>query len=321
MTKQNNKMIPLFLIVALLLSVLVGCSGNDTAADDGINIRNMLTSLMVTEADLDLVDKYESVADIKDGTVDADLVGLWVSADESMKYTFLEDGVQNVETELYGSSTGIKYTCLPIGDYKILCEDLTVMSYTDDSEEATEMQELGYTAYSIQNDVLYMVTVESMDEEYTSNAASLIILYKVDENGDFSAAVANNPISMSSFYGEWTSEEGPSCKIDKKGITISDDSVNYGNQPLPISIKGNDKLVIEAGDKTTEYGFNIADIRTYTVEDEKKTLDSETFDLLLTYSGQDEEDKPNLVDIMTDWKTEYGYDSWYYATHLSSPVK
>ena len=33
----------------------------------------------------------------------------------------------------------------------------------------------------------------------------------------------------------------------------------------------------------------------------------------ISFTGADENDKPNLLPVLEDYKTEYGYDSWYYS--------
>ena len=33
----------------------------------------------------------------------------------------------------------------------------------------------------------------------------------------------------------------------------------------------------------------------------------------VSYTGADENDKPNLLPVLTDYKTEFEYDSWYYS--------
>ena len=33
----------------------------------------------------------------------------------------------------------------------------------------------------------------------------------------------------------------------------------------------------------------------------------------LYYTGADEDDLPNLLHLMDDWKTDYAWDTWYYT--------
>ena len=46
---------------------------------------------------------------------------------------------------------------------------------------------------------------------------------------------------------------------------------------------------------------------------EDRTQFTESTMMGVSYTGADENDKPNLLPVLSDYKTEFGYDSWYYS--------
>lgn len=318
--KNLTKRVIASLVSVLMLTALVSCGNTKTeetssAASDAkssvdvsvnaVNIREKLSAMIVSDKELDLVGKYNSIADIKDGENDSALIGNWSSSDGSIKCTFDENGVMKMESTMLDSASDVKYTCLTLGDRHIICEDLPVET-NDDSDDTAESTEVSYVSYVVENDALYLLDIESTtDEGTTSYISSLITLYHADDNGSIDDAIAKNPIDLNSLYGSWTSDNGD-VTIDENGLTLDKDTYK-------LSFDEKNQLVAEKDGNSTVYQMTLGYSKNYK-NAEKTEVEDEKYALSLTYTGADENDKPNLVNVMTDWKTEYGWESWYYNT-------
>ena len=310
---MNRKTIATLLAAIMLMSILAACGGNSKPSETGVNIKDQLSSMIASDKELGLAGKYGSVADITDGKIDEALIGKWVTLDGDTSYTFSSDGMLKAESKQYDSVTEVKYTCINLEGKDILCEDLIMNSYPEDGGEPVESLVLSYDVYSVKDDTLYMTSVESTDDDvYGSYSASLVTMYKADDSGSGAEAYKKNPVSLASFYGDWDSE-GTSVKIDKKGLTV-----NGTTYAMSFNDKGN--LVIEKDGKSTEYGYAMVYNKIYGMEDRTEP-EAKEIALSFSYTGKDENDVPNLVDIMDNWKKEYDWSEWYYTGSLKTSVK
>lgn len=323
--KHIKKAFILLLSLALVMA-MAGCGGSSEAKDSegaeesaeeavetgGINLKEMLTALYASEDGLGLAGKYTSISDIPDAKIDPELVGTWKKADESLTYTYNEDGTATASMEPYGDSE-TTFTCFACGDYNIIAEDVEMVEYLDGEEKTS--QGVSYSSYKIENDVLYYMVVESPDEYSTQNITQVVALYKADEEGDILASVTASPVSLESFYGEWTyGDEGDGTfTIDENGFTLD------GGETLPIACNQLGHLVIGDAGSFSEYSAALALERLYDNTDGKK-LEGENFLLSVNYTGEDENDRPNLADAMTDWHAEYGYEQFYFSMNAKTPV-
>ena len=71
------------------------------------------------------------------------------------------------------------------------------------------------------------------------------------------------------------------------------------------------RLVVASGDASTEYPVNLVLRKDY--ENNDKANATETISMGISYTGADENDKPNLLSVLDDWKTDYQWDDWYYT--------
>ena len=193
------------LFAALCLVLLLSCVGC-SAKKPGVDLREKLDALTVSDEDLGIKDQFSALSDITGGSIDDALVGRWVSADGRTSYTYAADGTQKIESEDYGDFD-VKYTCITCGDYRILCEEVPMTS-SDAEGNATESTALSYTAYEIENDVLYMAMVEEHDPMYTTNQTALVSMFKADGSGSAARSMAKNPIDLSCLNGTWVTEKG-----------------------------------------------------------------------------------------------------------------
>ena len=316
MKRNNKRWFSLFLTAGLLTASLAGCGGQASKPDaessaeteaaeadaaSGTDITKILTALKTTEKDLDIEGKYTVLSDIADGQTDPDLVGTWITADGSTSYIYNEDGTASAASE-YGESGPIPYTCLSIGDYKVVCEEMPSYSYTDDGE-AEETTALSYSTYLVQNDALYMVSVEAVNEDANSYVASLLQFYKADESGSAEASIAENPVSLAALNGKWVSDKG--------AFTIEGDSLTIdGADALPVTFNARNELCVGPEDTQNAYNYAIGVMKYY---GEDGAADTESIVLSLSYEGADEADRPNLADLMEDWHADYGYDQYRFA--------
>ena len=210
------------LFAALCLVLLLSCVGC-SAKKPGVDLRVKLDALTVSDEDLGIKDQFSALSDITGGSIDDALVGRWVSADGRTSYTYAADGTQKIESEDYGNFD-VKYTCITCGDYKILCEEVPMTS-SDAEGNATESTALSYTAYEIENDVLYMAMVEEHDPMYTTNQTALVSMFKADGSGSAARSMAKNPIDLSCLNGTWVTEKGSfteaaeACYISQSAIS------------------------------------------------------------------------------------------------------
>ena len=300
MTIKALKRVACAIICILVAAGFAGCGAKETGSA-AINIAEKLNSLMVSDKTLGIDGKYTKLSDIEGGSVDQDLVGTWLTADGDMCYTITEDGVEKITSDTFGDSE-IPFTCVSIGTYKILCEEMELSPEFYDGAKEGDTQ-ISYTAYSVENDAMYRVIVEEVNDDYSSTYSSLVTLYRADESGSAAAAIAKNPIDLQSLNGTWTSEKG--------SITIKDGTLSLGADSFRISFDEKNDLVVEKDGVSTVYNMGISSMKEYDYED--RTQFTETTAIGLNYTGADENDKPNLLSVLDDYKTEYGYESWYYS--------
>ena len=278
------------LSIALCVLMAVSFFGCGMSVGKEVNLRDKLASLMTTDEAIGVKGKYEKFEDIKDGSVDKDLVGTWKTADGQTTYVYNEDGTAKASMEGYGESE-ITFTCITSGDYKIICEG-TEMESTDVDGNTTKTPVISYSTYNVDNNVLYMTNVEeTTDENIDSSQYALVMLYRADENGSTEAAMAKNSIALDSFAGTWSGDTGE--------LTIADGTLKVGETSYDISMDENGKLVVADGDNSSAYSVTISVRKQYDSED--KTKSTETTAIGLYFTGADENDKPNLVDVLDDW--------------------
>ncbi|MBR0412757.1 MAG: hypothetical protein IJI47_04240 [Eubacterium sp.] len=288
--------------VCILLCLLITVSFFGCGKGKEINLRDKLASLSATDEALGLKGKYEKFADIKDGSVDSDLVGTWVTLDGDMTYVYSEDGTSKVESKLYGNSES-KFVCLNINEYKVVCEEVQMQSEDADGK-STESTVISYLTYNVDNDALYITPVEdTTDENINSSNNTLVVLYRADESGNADKSIAKNKIALDSYAGTWTSDKGK--------ITIADGKLTVGKDEYSISIDDKNRLVVEKDGKSTAYTTAVGVMKEYESDDRSKV--TETNALSISYTGADKDDKPNLISVLEDWKTEYQWDSYYYS--------
>ncbi len=289
----------LCLVLCLLMAVsLFGC-GQSAAKE--INLRDKLASLVTTDEGIGLKGKYSALEDVAGGAVDKDLVGTWKTADGETAYTYNEDGT-TIASSSYGDVES-RFTCITVDAYRIICEEATMTS--EDAEgNVTEETVLSYSTYEVDNDALFMTVVEDTTDEFAdSSYTALVAMYRADETGSTEASMAKNKIDVDTFAGAWASEKGE--------FTIADGKLTLGEEVFDISVNEKGKLVAAAGDASTEYSFNLVLRKQY--EDEDKTNATETTAMGVYYTGADENDKPNLLSVLDDWKADYQWDEYYYT--------
>ena len=277
------------LSITLCLLMAVSFFGCGMSVGKEVNLRDKLASLMVTDDALGVKGKYSKLSDITDGSIDKDLIGTWKTADGETSYVYNEDGTAKAVSE-YGE-TEAKFTCLTLGEYKVVCEESEMESMDVDGKTTTSTV-ISYSTYNIDNDALYFTNVEdTTDENVDSSQYALITMYRADESGNVDASVAKNKITLDSFTGTWTSEKGE--------ITIADGTLKLGEDVYDISMSDKGKLVVDKDGTFTEYSVNISVRKQY--ESEDKTQATETTALGLYFQGADENDKPNLESVLDDW--------------------
>ena len=156
----------------------------------------------------------------------------------------------------------------------------------------------------MENDALYQVIVEEVNEDYTSSYSSLVTLYRADETGSAAASIAKNPIDLKALNGTWKSDE-------KGGFTLEDGVLTLGADNYNVSFDEKNQLVVEKDGQSTAYHMAVSLMKEYDYEDRTQFTTSTMMGV--NYTGADENDKPNLLPLLTDYKSEYDYDSWYYS--------
>ena len=290
-------------IVCLALCILMAVSlfGCGKSSAKEIYLRDKLTSLMTTDEGIGLKGKYAALEDIADGTVDRDLVGTWKTADGKTAYVYNEDGTSKA-TSTCGDSES-RFTCITVDAYKVICEEATMTSEDADGN-VTESTVLSYSTYEVDNDALFMTVVEdTTDENADSSYTVLVVMYRADDTGSTEASMAKNKIAIDTFAGTWASEKGE--------FTIADGKLTLGEDVYDISVNEQGRLVVASGDASTEYPVNLVLRKDY--ENNDKANATETISMGISYTGADENDKPNLLSVLDDWKTDYQWDDWYYT--------
>ena len=317
--RHQRKLAAIVLSSALMLA-MTACGGSSQTSGGGssagtaaeaVTLREKVDALYTTEEDLGLSGKYTSSAEIAEAAIDPELVGTWKTAGGSVSYTYREDGTATASTEGYGGSD-YTFTCLTSGNYKLIAEDLEMTEITDGVE--TTVPSVNYVSYQIADGALYFTIVDALDPNMNQSISQVIAAYKADEKGDISASIAKNPISPASYYGEWTygDMEDRKLTIDEKGFTAE------GMETLPVSVSESGKLVVGSGDGATEYSAGIAYEKLYDNTNGLQ-ITGENYALALSYTGKDENDRPNLADAMDDWHADYDYEEFYFTLNARRP--
>ena len=273
----------------------------ESSGGEAVNLKDKLDELFTSDEALGLKGKYNTFDEIKDGSLDENLYGTWYRNDGSVSYEFKEDGSQITKSE-YGDND-LKYTCIDIDGYKVICTETTLTSYDADGN-VTETPAIAYTTYSVDGNVLYIVNVEDNTEELINSSQNAIYaFYKADDNGDYSASISNSEISMDSFEGQWESDEG--------NIEIKDGTLIAGSDTYELSFDDNKDFVVTKDGESTTYSVVVSISQNYDTEDRSKVTKKYALDLF--YEGSDEKDKPNLIDYMQDWNADFGSDYFYYS--------
>ena len=278
----------LCIVLCLVMSLsLFGCG---MSFKKEVNLREKLDSLMATDEELGIKGKYEKFEDIKDGKVDKDLAGTWKTADGKTTYVYNDDGTAKVTMEDYGDNE-TTFTCITSGDYKVLCEGAEMES-TDVDGNTTKTPVVTYYTYEADKDVLYMSVVEdTTDENMDSAQYVLVMLYRADEDGSIEKAMSKNTVSLDSFTGKWKSETAE--------LTIADGTLKAGKKTYDISIDNNGQLIVEDGESKSAYSVTVSIRKQYDGEDKTKSTKITSFGMY--YSNENENEKPNLIDILEDW--------------------
>ena len=301
-TIKRLSMVLLPLIIILL--AFSGCKSDDYYyADGSVDISKMLLSMTAKSAkDLGLPEQPDSIEDVPGGNIDVALLGDWRSANLRWGYfqhfTFTSDGEFDMnQAGLPDVYFGGKFTCMIASGSKIIC-----CEYQErDSESYYE-----YLTYTVKNGALYMAPLEKSDNG-TEYSTRVLCLYKVDEDWDNSEAVANNPVSISSLYGEWELD-GVTVKIDSDGLKV-------GDSTFKVYLSNNAKLVVEKDGSSSEYLYYLYYSKTYT--DESRTeVTGENMSLQLYYLKDGENDEPNLLKEIPGWEYDWGI----YDITLSRPL-
>lgn len=302
MNRMLWKSVVCALLCAFVVASFAGCGAKGAGSSSGsVDVLGKLTSLAVSDEALGIAGKYSALSDIPDGAVDPALVGTWVTADGEMTYTFTEDGREKT-TSTFLEDSEVPFTCLTVGDCRILCEELAFSpEYTDGAKK--ESTKLIYKAYSAENDALYQVNVEETGEESDATQSSLVMLYRADGTGSAAASIAKNAISLQSLAGTWESEKG--------GFTIRDGKLKCSKGSFELRFDERNDLVAEKGGHATAYKMVLSVQKDPDAGDE--TQAAESVRMNLTYTGSNGLDKPNLLSVLDDWKKDYNWDSWYYT--------
>ena len=307
MKKHVKKAISLLLCV-LLVCAFAACGKKAKAP---VDLFAKIDSMKATQEALALPDVKTPLDTLEGGKVDPALVGTWKMASGiELTYTFAENGISTAEVGNNGVPTEVPFTCIVRNERNILCQEAPVMNYNEAGEATEGEKALTYTSYQVDGDVLYLLSVESHDEFSSSYYGSLQRLYRADENGSIDSAVAENPIDISSFYGEWTGEKG-GIVIDQNGLTLNGDVYT-------LSLNDKQQLVAEKDGVSTAYTFAAAESKD--AANEERTEWNESRTLVLVYEGADENDKPNLLACMTDWAAEFGGEDYRYDVSFTMPV-
>ena len=321
--KNYMKYLALALALIMAFACLAGCGGSQgeatpeggEGAEGGeVNLISELDSLVATDEELGLAGKYENFEDITDGEIDEALVGSWQSASGDMIYEYGEDGTAKANLVQYSITNEVPYTCVKAGDKNVIIEKVEYMDGSDTEDQYALMM----TSYKIDGDVLYMTTVEEMaDPNITSNYSSLVVLFRMDENGNVPEG-AGSVFTLDALNGEWTTDEGLTITIADGTIAIKG-AEGLAEDPMPAHFDETGKLVIEANGAETAYNFGIAQAKVYTDGRDSATAEY-SYAMSLTYTGADENDVPNIKGAMMDWHSEYDYDDYYYSLNVSRPL-
>ena len=291
--------------VIIILLVLSGCRSyiDYYDADGNVDISKMLISMSARSVKaLKLPEQPDSLEDIPGGKIDAAVLGDWVTAENSwfssQRFTFKSEG--EFEINQADFSYGGNYTCVVAGGLRVLCCEY----------HGLRGNEYVYYAYNVKNGALYLVPLEKPDGD-ADYSAIMMCLYKFA--GGFSVmpepeAVENNPVSLSSFYGEW--------KINGTSVKIDPDGLKVGDSVYKVHLSDNAKLIVEKDGSSSKYLFYLYYERSY--KDESRTeIIGESLSLKLYYLEEDGNDKSNLLEEIPGWEYKYDYP---YKIILSRPL-
>ena len=303
--KKHLKQALSVLLCVLLVCALAGC-GAKTAAP--VSLFAMIDRLYATQTELELPNVETPIGIFSDGKVDPDLIGVWKTADGSYTYTYAEDGTATAATANSDTLTTVPFLCLERQGHNILVEELTVMSYDGEGNPTPGEKQLSYTAYLVEGDAMYMLSVEDIGEYSSSYFGTLQRFYRADEAGSIDKALAAHPVDLTSLYGEWEGEKG--------NVVIDETGLKFDGAVYTLSFNDKLQLVAEKDGVSTAYSFGVGYSKTST--DPENTQWEKHRALSLNYTGADENDKPNLLPCMTDWAAEYDWNEYLFNASFTA---
>ena len=296
-------------VLCLVMTVsLFGCK--NAVFNKEVNARDMMEQLVRTDKELGIKGKYEKIKDIKDASVDGDVVGKWILASGEATYNFTEKGKLKAKMKDYGSQES-KFTCFEADGVKVLCIETTDEEEDEDGKKTEEIG-LDFMTYTIENGVLYMMSVEdTTDKERTSAYSQLIRIFRADDKETGKKSVAKNKLTVDSFDGKWTSDDGK--------FTIEDGKLTLDKKEYDLSFNDKNELVVSDGKKENSYSVSITLRKEFDEKDHSKV--EEKYQMGIYYTGKNAKDKPNLKSVLTDWHSEYQSEDFYYSGTFETDKK
>lgn len=300
MKKNIKPILALLLCAVLAVGVFAGCSVSFTKTEP-IDIKSALGSLLCTEEELGLAGKYEKLADIKVASIDEAIVGTWFSADGELKFTYNSDGTCKVEA--YDSQDESVFTCLTVGEKKILAQEATMTEY-DENDKEVESTVVTYSAYSTNDNVMCMAAVgDEANDGSNQKITTLQVYYKADEDGSIDSALTAHPYDIASLKGTW--------KGDKGDLVFDGENLTVGEESYKVYFGGQNELTVEKDNTGFLYELTLTYSKYYGGEDNK--LESESYGIGLTYTGENKDDRPNLENVLDDLHAEMDYNEYLFS--------
>ena len=153
--------------------------------------------------------------------------------------------------------------------------------------------------------------------------------FEVAHNGDKPFTVTTASISVRDIGTKFSLADYPND--NEAQVVLTDGSVELDNKlcsdcsnvvmkkgQRAVLSKESGKLVVGSGDGATEYSAGIAYEKLYDNTNGLQ-ITGENYALALSYTGKDENDRPNLADAMNDWHADYDYEEFYFTLNARRP--
>ena len=170
----------------------------------GIDLKQVLCELAAAPAQ---ENGYSASYLIPGNTIDPSLTGKWVSADGNESYLFQDSGIVEYRDEDLGSASTYTWRTVTAGGKTLLAIDRPAFAYNADGRMGPTT-ELTWYSFRVTENMLCLLDVQRQEPVSGMRFHELAVYYRYENGRSLQETMQNEPVSLRSWYGEWTHGSG-----------------------------------------------------------------------------------------------------------------